>query len=374
MRQIGLIDYMKAKTSKNAFSFQFRLKEFVQMSSGYKLETDDDYNKASLEILNLEHDDVHHLILDYCIALSKSELLPGTMHGIFSALRNWLNANRYIIDPIELREIKTILPRNVIVTDDDFLTVNKIRAIVSQSDVLLRAFILVACSSGARIGEIISLSTDSIKYSEEDDVYYFKVKYSESKSGKPHKYFISHEAYKEVCEYLKIRKQYQDRRVVRSKVSLGLTVENSDLIFQLHPKSIRGRLVAAVKKAGIYAKDEDSRRATIHPHSFRKFADTVFKEHLGVNMGNELIGHDEGLSTSYRRYDPKAVAEAYKQVEPYVTIMAPADYVEMKTHVSAEVDKIRVALASQSVEMTEIKNRLAETEELLALTLGNNKE
>lgn len=200
------------------------------------------------------------------------------------------------------------------------------------------------------------------------------MRYDDTKNQEEHRYFVSHEAYKEITEYLKIRSQYAELMKIRSVKSLGIKVNHSDYLFELRQCSIRRRMIHSLEAAGLYDKDDKSRRTTIHPHSFRKFADTVFKEKLGINMGNELIGHDEGLSTSYRRYDPKAVAAAYRKVEPFVTILAPSDYVEIKERVSADVDKIRSALASQSLEMLEIKERLKSTEEFLAITMKNIKK
>lgn len=350
------------------------MKEFVQLHSDSDLKTDDEYNEASLQILRREHDDIHQMLLDYFRQMISQNFLPGTIHMLFSAFRGWLTANRYVIDPIELKELKSILPKNVIVTEDDFLNIEKIRSILAQSDSMLRAFILIACSSGARIGEILAMETDSIKYWDEEDVYFFKVSHLVAKTGKPHRYYLSHEAYKEVCEYQKNWKQYQDKRANKSYKSLGIKVKDTNLLFQINASGVREKLTRTLQKAGLHDRDEASGRTTIHPHSFRKFADTVFKEHLGVNMGNELIGHDEGLSTSYRRYDPKAVAEAYRKVEPFVTILAPSDYVLIKERVSVDVERVNAALAAQSLEMIEIKDRLQATEELLSMTLAHNKK
>ena len=316
---------------------------------------------------------LHFALVNYMKAISES-YLPGTVHNIFTSIKGWLKTNRYVIDPLEMEELKYVMPKNVIVTKDAYLTADIIKSILAHSDILMRAFILLSCSSGARIGEILQLQTDSIKYWDEEDVYYFDMRYDNTKNQEEHRYYLSHEAYKEICEYLKIRNQYSELREIRSEKSLGVKVSQSNYLFELRQCSIRRRMNHALEAAGLYDKDDKSRRTTIHPHSFRKFADTIFKEHLGQNMGNELIGHDEGLSSSYRRYDPKKVAEAYRKVEPYVTILAPADYVEIKARVSQDVDKIRAALAAQSLEMVEIKERLQSTEQLLAVSFMNVKK
>lgn len=374
MREIGIMDYRKMRSKRGStLRWDTKLKEFIRINSNPAPETDEEYNAASLLFLKQNHDDIHFALLNYMKGISEN-YLPGTVHNIFNTLKGWLKTNRYNIDSLEMEELKYVMPKCVTVTEDAYLTADIIKSILAHSDILMRAFILLSCSSGARIGEILQLETNSIKYWKDEDVYYFDIPYDKAKNQTGHRYYLSHEAYKEISEYLKIRNQYNERREKRSAKSLGIRVTHSNYLFEMRQCSIRRRMIRALEAAGLYSVDDKSRRTTIHPHSFRKFADTVFKEKLGVNMGNELIGHDEGLSSSYRRYDPKAVAQAYRKVEPFVTILAPADYVEIKEHISQDVDKIRAAMAAQALELVEIKERLQSTEQLLAWTLEDGKK
>lgn len=293
----------------------------------------------------------------------KETKTPGTTNMYLSIIRDWHKKNKIRFEDDFHDELKQTLPPNFSVTEDEALTIEKIRAIVAHADPLLKAFVLLSCSSGARIGEIMSLHYDDIEYSDEYDVYSFRLSHRHTKAGKPHRYFVSHEAAQAVDDFMMVRNQFI--RSKRAKTTQCLKHEEKEApesLFVLTSYAIRIKLDNAVKKAGLYSRDEESRRSRIHPHSFRKFADTQFKEIVGVNMGNELIGHDEGLSKSYRRYDMRQKAEAYRKVEPFVTIQAPADYVQIKSHLGGEVDKMRATLAAQSLELAEVKQRLEYTE------------
>lgn len=287
---------------------------------------------------------------------------PGTVNSYQNILRDWLRKNKVIFDDLQEEEIKRSAPKNYAVTEDEPLTVEKIRSIVAHADTLLTAFILMACSSGARIGELLSLQVDDIEYMEEYDVYSFRLSHRQTKAGKPHRYFISHEAHQAVTDYLRVRAMYQASRQTKTVKCLGKQAADDNRLFGVTDQAIRKKLDNAVIKANLFSRDTESGRRRIHPHSFRKFADTTFKEVVGINMGNALIGHDEGLSKAYRRYDLRQLAEAYRKIEPYVTIKAPADYIQVKTHIGGEVDKIRAALAAQSLELADVKQRLEYTE------------
>lgn len=353
----------RAKSEKLRRSAISNFIRFVFDNPNLSAEAAEDY---AAEYLSKPQEEQEAAILRYIEEL-KEVKTPGTTNRYSAIVCNWHKKNKIRFSDDFLDELKQVLPPNYAVTEDEALTVDKIRSIVSHSDSLLRAFILVACSSGARIGEILSLKSDDIEYLEEYDVYSFRLSHKQTKGGKAHRYFISHEAMQAIRDFLKVRPQYVASSAVKSAKCLNRPTADNDCLFVMSSNAIRTKLENATKKAGLHSVDTESNRARIHPHSFRKFADTQFKEIIGVNLGNELIGHDEGLSKSYRRYDLRQLAEGYKKIEPYVTIQAPADYVQYRTQIGGEVEKIRATLAAQSLELAEMKQRLEYTETKLAI-------
>lgn len=333
----------------------------------------EDAEAAAVEYFARPKEEQKKLIISYIKYLTKTKT-PGTVNIYAAMIRDWHKKNKVLFDDSDNDDIKQAIPPNYSITEDEALTVEKIRAILSHSDAMLRAFILVACSSGARIGEILSLQPGDIEYLEEYGVYSFRMSFRKTKAAKPHRYFISAEAKQAVDDYMRVRHMFISSRAIKTTSCLKHSAHTDNRLFVLAPNSVRYKLDGATKKAGLYSIDSESNRARIHPHSFRKFADTQFKEIVGLNMGNELIGHDEGLSKSYRRYDLRQLAEGYRKIEPFVTIQAPADYVEVKTHIGGEVDKIRASLAAQSLEMAEMKQRLEHTELMLEIARKHNNQ
>ena len=324
------------------------------------------------EYLKQSQETQQSAMIDY-LKYIKETKTPGTVNNYITIVKDWHKKNKIQFDDDFLDELRQIMPPNYYVTEDEALTVKKIRAIISHSDTLLKAFILVACSSGARIGEILSLRYDDIEYFDEYDIYSFRLSRHNTKTGKPHRYFLSHEAMQAIDDFMRVRPQYVSSQLVKGTRCLHKNPVEKDTLFVLASSAIRVKLNTAVKKAGLYSRDSESNRARIHPHSFRKFFDTQAKEIVGLNMGNELVGHDEGLSKSYRRYDLRQLSEGYKRVEPYVTIQAPEDYVAIKTEIGGEVDKIRTSLAAQSLELSDVKQRLEQTEVMLEIALRHSK-
>lgn len=318
-------------------------------------------------------EEIHTAVLSY-IRKSENILSPGSLNSYVSLVSDYLQKNKIYFSLEESEDIRQSLPPNYIITEDEALTIEKIRNIIAHSDILLSAFILTACSSGARIGELLSLMPDDIEYLQEYDVYSFRLTHRKTKTGKPHRYFISHEAKQAIDDYLKVRYRYIDSKRIKAHCLKKKADDSAESLFVLSPNSFRLKLDNAVKRAGLYSVDPETNRSRIHPHSFRKFADTTFKEIVGINMGNALIGHDEGLSKSYRRYDLRQLAEGYTKIEPHITIKAPADYVLVKTQIGGEVDKIRATLAAQSLELAEVKQRLEYTEIKLEIAKRHIKQ
>ena len=115
---------------------------------------------------------------------------PGTVNLYLSIVRDWFRKNKVVFDDLQIEDIKRSAPRNYAVTEDEPLTVEKIRSIVAHADTMLSAYILTACSSGARISELLSLDVDDIEYMEEYDVYTFRLSHRQTKAGKPHRYLV----------------------------------------------------------------------------------------------------------------------------------------------------------------------------------------
>jgi len=81
---------------------------------------------------------------------------------------------------------------------------------------------------------------------------------------------------------------------------------------------------------------------------------------MSINMANEIIGHDEGLSKSYRRYDKQTIREEYCKVEPYLTVLAPANYADLQGTTQKELRAQQETTAALAAKMLSMEQELKE--------------
>lgn len=285
---------------------------------------------------------------------------PLTLTNAMSQVFIWLSWNNIEFTRQETARIKSLLPRPVAITEDEILTAAKIRSILDHSDVMLRAFLLVLSSSGMRAQEAANLRFSDMR--NDGAVRKFYLPASRMKARRPHAYRYSEEAAAALDEWLKVRSTYIESAERKTKKCLQKDMPDiSDRIFPCDYSTLRFKFIGALESAGMCRQDSASGRYTITFQSFRRWCDSTLKLHLQNNMANEIIGHDEGLSASYRRYPADEVDKAYLEAEPHLRIFAPADYAPLTAAVSNELREQRDATARIAAEM------LKQREEIEAL-------
>jgi len=282
---------------------------------------------------------------------------PNTLHGKYANVLTWLKWNDVVFSPAETGRLKSILPRRVTVHDEGDLTKDKIVSLLSHSDVMMRAVILVLVSSGMRIGECLSIRSDQLR---ENEVH---LERQQMKAGKPHVYFISREAVKAIDEWSKVRDVNLERSRKKTKDCLGISSVSSDDDLRIFPYSqsvVSVKFVNVQTKAGIYEYDVNAKRGRITLHTFRKFTDSTMNLHISKNMTNALIGHFEYGDSSYRRYSREQLREAYSVVEPHLVMLAPPEYAEDMSEYNKRLNNQNSTLAIMADELVQQQKSLEE--------------
>ncbi|HJK77562.1 MAG TPA: site-specific integrase [Methanocorpusculum sp.] len=249
------------------------------------------------------------------------------------------------------------MPRICTVHEDHPLTRQEIQSILSHADPLMRALILLLASSGMRIGEALSICPDDIRLGEPSAVHLSR---DRMKARTAHTYYFSSEAQAAISEWLKVRDAYLTTAGVRTRLCLKHKTSRSSCIFPLSAATIREKFVRILKAAKLYELCEESGRATITLHSFRKWSESTMKLHIPINVANELIGHDEGLSKSYRRYSDQQIKAAYLSVEPHLSVLAPPDYSELREHTASVLAEQQATTSAIAAELVKMKAELDE--------------
>lgn len=282
---------------------------------------------------------------------------PNTLHGKYANVLTWLKWNDVVFSPAELGRLKSILPRRVTVHDEGDLTKDKIVSLLSHSDVMMRAVILVLVSSGMRIGECLSIRSDQLQGNE------VHLERQQMKAGKPHVYFVSKEAVKVIEEWFKVRDVNLERSRKKAKKCLGISSVSSDddpRIFPYSQSVVSVKFVNLQKKAGMYEYDGNAKRGRITLHSFRKFTDSTMNLHISKNMTNALIGHFEYGDGAYRRYSREQLREAYSVVEPHLVMLAPPEYAEDMSEYNTRLNNQNSTMAIMADDLVQQQKALEE--------------
>ena len=214
------------------------------------------------------------------------------------------------IIPYELhsRKIKKHRPQNCSISKESELTHEILQNLICSADDRLRAEILIAVSSGMRIGEILNIEISNIDLSKRPAEFYLPPNIT--KNSRSRRVFISDEARRATEKWLE----------VRSKLDCYSRIRDDPRLFPYSPSNENLRLKNLLIKTGYYEEDLRTHRSTIHFHLFRKFFITEFKLAASIEVAEDLAGHKSYLSDSYRRLSLAEKRREYLKAEPRLTI------------------------------------------------------
>ncbi|MBO3754436.1 MAG: site-specific integrase [Candidatus Brockarchaeota archaeon] len=229
--------------------------------------------------------DPYALLDEFVTYLTKIGVAPHTIKDYVSCVRKWF-FNDVDVEAARLRE-RVELPRQYTVTRDAAPTRDELRRIVMSTNLMGKALILTLASSGMMIGEALSLRVKDIDFEKHPVTIHVRAEVAKDRQARY--CFISDEAANILKTYLAERINEPENYVFQgrhqgvkpdgSKYLRGkwrnepITYWNADFIF-----------ANALKKAGLYRKDEHG-RDVFHIHSLRK----IFFTQLLPVLGRELL-------------------------------------------------------------------------------------
>ena len=248
--------------------------------------------------------------------LNSRNLAPGTQKIYFQAVKKFVE----VTVPENNVNWKTVdLPRIWGVEEDRIPTKQELRNILNHGNLKDRVIVLLAISSGLRIGTLADLKVEDLEFDTYEDVALIKVQAEMAKERVKYVTFTTPEA-------KKVLKQYLDsRRRKERELPPGSTVFNCGV------RAIGMRWIRLLKKAG---KTEKGRTFyKLHFHTLRKFFRTNL-ELAGVSRSfrERLLGHKgEYLDTAYFKPQIQALLNEYRKAIPQLTILEPiGEYEEIR--------------------------------------------
>ena len=272
-----------------------------------------------LNYLEKESIDIFKIFKDFVIYLDKAGKSPRTIHLALSVNKGFLRHIGIKIDSDDLKQLVKV-PK-VIKIREIPLDKETIIRLLHNAKPKLQLAILVAVSSGMRIGEIVQLKISDIDFRESPVKVYLRA--NTTKTRQARETFLTSESANTLKDYLKRYHNWfediKDPQILDKYIFATIYRHRgpfiADSIIATLQTELR-KLVRAIPDLNI--KDENGRQ-TIHLHSFRKFFRTTVGNEVGRDFAEAIIGHGFYMDTYYQLPDEKK-KEMYHKVETLLTI------------------------------------------------------
>jgi integrase len=260
----------------------------------------------------------------------------------------------YIFNNVELtrkqeRNLKNKISRGGPISEEEDLTKEMVRALLNASDLKLKTLSMFLLTSGVRLGEAITLTLNDVKIHPSGEYAVVSLK-GKRKAGTGTKNehsrttFINKEAVELLNQWLKVREKYLKYIIGRSRGRFSVkSPKNDNRIFPMGKNNAENIIRRALQKAGLFRKDEDTGRATIHYHLFRKyFVTNLTYGGVSDKYIDFFIGHINALDRAYNKPTTDKLLEIYLKGEPHLRIFDESALEIAKTHEEMRETKDRV--------------------------------
>ncbi len=302
----------------------------VGKENGFRIFLKEKYNcdevQLAFRIQNKEFD-VYEILSEYVIFLDKKSIKPKTIRLWLTIVKGYYT---YIgIDVFAEKCKQRVKLPKIKRLKKEALTKEILIKLLHNLDPKLQSAVLLALSSGLRVGEITGLTLHDIEFNSEP--IKINVRAETSKSGEDRETYISKEASEALRDYLQrffgwredsTNKKIQSLRIF-GRTNRIRTGNNSRLPTpqeQLTNSTILQKaLIRAIRKVPELNKLGRNGRRIIHFHAFREFFYTVVSNVSGSDYAHALLGHHEYLDTYYT-LSQKEQIRLYKNAETHLTI------------------------------------------------------
>jgi integrase len=253
------------------------------------------------------------------------------------------------------------------ITQDQIPTVKDLQKILQHANIRERAWILMAVSSGMRIGEIIRITIKDVKF-EENPVRIFL---PASVAGRLRDTFISEEAKDALIQWLNVRDDFLEKTKNFNNYSHKKKNINNDLVFPVAYVTLVTVWKRLLMKSNLYEIDEQTKWTRMHIHTLRKYAiTTMLLNKMPAPLVNYIVGHKVYLGGEYEKYHDMIplVAKEYKQIEPFLCIFTRPVFQDRKQIEEEIREKVKAEYEGQ---FREFDRRITELfQKQLALERG----
>jgi len=266
------------------------------------------------------------------------------------------------------------------ITEDDAPNAQDIKKVLQHGNTRARAMFLIQSCTGCRIGELISFYPEHVHTDETPTRISFKQSYDPTKpykvklftkNKKKRDSFLTVEATNAYNAYMKernmlfkksIKKTHPNYRPVKltgeketDEKILNEYIEQDQRVFPMSDDQARGIWSRMVEKSGLYKKDSNTNRLTLHPHCLRGF----FRSYLNNrDLAEHLMGHS-GYLSSYRNKKTEDLGKEFLKYAKNVSILETSpDLTEVNKSLvekDKQINEMQQEMQKIRMELLEVK-------------------
>lgn len=315
-------------------------------------------------------DDTRDRMQDLISWKKKSTFAAKTMRVYLGCIKEFLEINGIELSKQQAKKIQAAY-KGGDEAPTDAPDHGQIRSYLEHGDVRTKAMALLLSSTGMRVGELLSIREESIDFDRR--MITLLAKDTKTKTGRV--IFFTKEAEKALNQWIKVKEKYiAEKNLIvkafgKNDSKYDHSAVNDGRIFPYDPVSINRAWNRNLKRSGQYEKN-DRDRVKFHPHSLRQFFSTQLRKNSCPDSIVEvLLGHKPYLST-YIRYSPVELQEAYEKFSPAL-IIGSQDDVRRTVNALAEkamehngtIDTLKKENESIRQENKELQARLNQSEQ-----------
>ena len=289
---------------------------------------------------------------DYYSHLSEGEkrLSNSTIRLYFIVAKDFLNSLGCKIYSEDIRQ-RFRLPKKTLVYEEG-ITKETINRIIRFSNPKLATAILMICSSGMRISELVQLRLEDIDFTKNPTA--IRIRAETAKTRETRITCISSEATNALQDYIK-------RYHITSKY---LFLKNSHETEELFVKdvtcirqSFERQLKYLLKNIPELNKKNENGRNAIHFHAFRAWFKTQVTDAHQSDFAEALMGH-KSLKLVYYRQNAKVRAQTYLDVEHALTISETEKIDENYSELQKDNLELRGIVENLSKQLRNLEKRI----------------
>jgi len=315
------------------------------------------YENLAAKYLKEKRDNAADL-LGFIREMNDSGIPPRTINIKQCGVRQWLIENDIEFTEKDKVRFRRMKPKGGRRTNIKFADVQTIRDILGQSDVRLKALVLVLASSGMRIGEALNLRWSQVRMpdrsKEADREKLTELFVEDSKNQTSRRVWITREAEEALMAWKVATPAYLKAVEVKS-TNLGVIRRHEqDFVFPYGSTAVYAMWDAACKAAGHYTKDEKTRRNQLNIHRLRGFFKTQTMSVIPAEIAELIMGHSDPYGNAYNGLPDGKLEQEYRKCENALVIATPHGVAHQMEKQAEEV----VSLKREIAEMRFVFNNM----------------